>query len=306
MTASSSPEPQAEDSMRAYALLVFTTLCWGFNAVFGRLAVGEISPMLLVAGRWLGALLLLLLFAHNSVRRDWPALRANLPFVAAMGVFGYTLFTALFYLAAHFTTAVNIGILQGSMPVLVLLGAFVAYRTKVTRVQILGVAVTMLGVATVAAGGNPARLAALAVNAGDLLMLSACVLYSGYTVGLRRRPQVSALGLLTVMAASAFVAALPLVAAEAALDRLLWPTATGWVIVLLVTLFPSFLAQLAFIRGVAMIGPGRAGVFVNLVPVFASILAVLVLAEPFHPYHGVALALVLGGIWLSEQGKARD
>ncbi len=71
------------------------------------------------------------------------------------------------------------------------------------------------------------------------------------------------------------------------------------------TLLPSFLAQLFFIQGVALIGPGRAGIFINLVPVFASILAVAFLKEPFEAFHGLALALVLGGILLSERGKAR-
>lgn len=297
--------PQVEDSLRAYAFLVFTTLCWGFNAVFGRLAVGEVSPMAVVAGRWGGAMLLLLVFAHNNVRRDWPALRPRLGFVATMGVFGYTVFNAMFYVAAHFTTAVNIGILQGSMPVLVLLGAFAVYRTTVTRIQAAGVAVTVLGVVTVASGGDLARLAALALNVGDLLMIGACVLYAGYTVGLRRRPQASSLGLFAVMACAAFLASLPLLAGEIVLGRFQWPTPAGWALILAIAIFPSFLAQIAFIKGVEMIGPGRAGVFINLVPVFASILAVVVLFEPFEFYHAIALALVLGGIWLSEHGKPR-
>ena len=96
---------------------------------------------------------------------------------------------------------------------------------------------------------------------------------------------------------------LPLALGEAALGRFQWPTPAGWLILALVTLFPSFLAQIFFIQGVSLIGPGRAGVFVNLVPVFASILALLILHEPFEPFHAVALGLVLGGIWLSERGK---
>ena len=91
---------------------------------------------------------------------------------------------------------------------------------------------------------------------------------------------------------------------EVWLGRFQPPTATGWLIVALVTVFPSFLAQIAFIRGVELIGPGRAGVFANLVPVFAAILAVTVLGESLQSFHLVALTLVLGGIWLSEWGKA--
>jgi drug/metabolite transporter (DMT)-like permease len=284
--------PHARSSGRAYLLLTATALCWGANAIFGRLAVGEVSPMALVTLRWLGALGLLALFAHAQVRRDWPAIRARLPFVA------------LYYVAAHSTTAVNIGILQGALPVFVLAGALAVDRAPVAGVRFAGVLVTLLGVVIVACGGDFARLATFTFNFGDLLMIAASALYAGYILALRRRPPVSAIGLFTVMAAAAFLASLPLALIEAALGRFQWPTPVGWVILALVTLFPSFLAQIFFIEGVALIGPSRAGVFVNLVPVFASILALLVLKEPFEPFHGIALCLVLGGIWLSERGKS--
>jgi drug/metabolite transporter (DMT)-like permease len=295
--------PDVVASGRAYLLLTLTALCWGANAIFGRLAVGEISPMALVTLRWLGALGLLAVFAHAQVRRDWPAIRQHLLLVSAMGAVGFTAFNALYYVAAHSTTAVNIGILQGAVPVFVLSGALVLYRTPVTGLQVTGVLVTMLGVVVVACHGDAARLATFTLTFGDLLMIAACLLYAGYTLSLRRRPAVSALGLFTVMAGAAFLTSLPLALAEAALGRFQWPTATGWLIVALVTLLPSFLAQICFIHGVALIGPGRAGVFVNLVPVFASILALLVLHEPFEPFHALALALVLSGIWLSERSK---
>jgi drug/metabolite transporter (DMT)-like permease len=218
MRAGTDRAAQAGANGRAYLLLTFTTLCWGANAVFGKLAVGEISPMALVTARWLGASLLLALFAHNHLRRDWRLLRPHLLFLSAMGVLGFTAFNALFYVAAHYTTAVNIGIIQGSMPVFVLIGAFAAYRTRVTALQIAGVIVTMLGVVIVGSGGDPARLAALAVNPGDVLMVAACALYAGYTVGLRKRPQVSSLSLLAVLACAAFLTSLPLTLAEAALS----------------------------------------------------------------------------------------
>ena len=296
--------PGADGRLRAYVLLTLNAMCWGGNAVFGQLAVGQVSPMMLVTLRWLGTLVLVACIAHGQVRRDWQVLRGHLVFLSAMGALGFAVFNGVFYIAAHHTTAVNVGIIQGAIPIFVLIGTFAAYRTKVTGLQLAGVAATMLGVAIVASRGDPALLATLAVNRGDLLMLVAAALAAGYTVALLRRPPVSALALFAVMAAAAFAASLPLSLAEAALGQSQWPTAQGWVVVCLVVLFPSFLAQTFFILGVALIGPGRAGVFVNLVPLFASILAVSVLGEPFEAFHGIALCLVLGGIWLSERGKA--
>ncbi len=289
---------------RAYLLLTFTTLCWGGNAVLAQLAVGQVSPMVVVSLRWIGTLLLLVSIARKHLVRDWPELRKRLPYLAAMGVLGFAGFNALFYVAAHSTSAINLGIIQGAIPVFVLLGALVAYRTPITPLQIAGVGLTMIGVVIVGSGGEMARLAALAFNFGDLIMVGACLLYAGYTVGLRRRPPVSSLSMLTMLAGSAFAASLTMTAFEAALGQLQWPTRTGWMIVALITLFPSFLAQICFIRGVELLGPGRAGVFINLVPVFASLFAVIFLQERFEAFHGIALTLVLGGIWLSERGRS--
>ena len=134
-------------------------------------------------------------------------------------------------------------------------------------------------------------------------MIVACVFYAGYTIGLRNRPPSSSLGLFAMLAFSALLTSLPIAAGEYALGNLQWPTPKGWIVVGLVTLFPSFVAQIFFIKGVETIGPGRAGVFVNLVPIFAAILAVAVLNEPFEVFHAAALVLVLGGIYLSERSK---
>ena len=289
--------------LRAYALLTVTTWCWGLNAIISRLAVGEISPMQLVTFRWLGVVLILLLFARRHIVTDWPVLRRHLPFLALMGSCGFTLFNALFYQAGHYTSAVNIGILQGAIPIFVLLGSLVVLRHAIRAIQVCGVIGTLCGVVIIASRGDPAQLAALQINRGDLFMLIACFFYAAYSVGLSRRPNVSALGLFAVMAATAWLVSLPLVAIETYQQGWIAPTATGWLLALLVTLLPSLIAQIFYIQGVALIGPGRAGVFVNLVPVFASIMAVVLLDESFEGYHALALGLVLGGIWLSETGK---
>ncbi|MDE0814337.1 MAG: DMT family transporter [Alphaproteobacteria bacterium] len=290
---------------RAYALLTITAMCWAANAVFGQLAIGEVSPMVLVALRWLGVTLLLSIFARRQILRNWPLLRPNLAYLFAMGALGFAAFNATFYVAAYSTTAVNMGIIQGAMPMVVIIGAYLAYQTRVTRMQVAGVLATIVGIAVLASGGDLARLAALAFNRGDLLMLGAAVMYGTYTVGLRRCPAVSPLALLSVLAVSAFVTSIPMVVAEAMLGQLQWPSQEGWAIVAAVTVFPSMLAQAFFIRGVALIGPGRAGVFINLVPVFASILAVTFLDESFEMHHTIALTLVLFGIALSERGKTK-
>lgn len=286
---------------RAYLFLTLTTLFWAGNAVAGRIAVGEVSPMLLITFRWFGTVVLLLAIGGAGLRRDWPVLRRRLLYLATMGVVGFAAFNALFYLAAHQTTAVNIGILQGAMPVLVLLGSVALFRTKLGMLQVSGVAITIAGVVLVVSRGNIAVLAALDVNQGDVFMLVASLMYAAYALGLRNRPQVSPLSVLTVISAAAALATLPLAAAEQFMGRTIWPSSHGWAVVAYVTVFPSVLAQLFFIKGVSLIGPARAGVFINLVPVFAAILGVAILGEPFRWFHFGALFLVLSGLWMAER-----
>jgi drug/metabolite transporter (DMT)-like permease len=299
-----SPDNRAVDyKIKAYLLLTITAGCWGVNAILGKIAVGEISPMLLVTLRWLSVVILLLLFAGKYLRRDWPILRNHLGYICLMGTLGFTAFNALFYSAAHYTSAINIGILQGAIPVFVLLGTYQLYQSRITGLQIFGVIVTLVGVVTVACGGDLSQLTSLSINRGDLFMLLACLFFAGYSIGLSRRPMVSALGLFTSIAIVALIVSLPLLAIEIVSDNFLAPTKTGWLVVALVSLLPSLIAQVFFIHGVSLIGPERAGVFVNLVPVIASIMAVVYLRESFELYHAISLGLVLGGIGLSEFGK---
>ncbi len=293
------------DNQRAYLLLIITTWCWGCNAILGKIAVGEISPVMLVTLRWLGAVLLLLGFARRYVIQDWQVLRQHLGYTFFMGSVGFTAFNTLFYVAAHSTSAVNIGIIQGAIPVFVILGSFLFLRVKISRLQVVGIATTLVGVCVIASAGDLGQLLRLSINRGDFFMLLACFLYAVYSVGLSRRPAVSSLSLFTLIASSALISSLPMTAFEVYQQGVQLPTPTGWAVALVAILLPSLLAQILFIQSVALIGPGRAGVFVNLVPVFASIMAVFLLGESFEIFHAVAITLVLGGIGLSELGKQK-
>jgi drug/metabolite transporter (DMT)-like permease len=286
---------------QAYVLLILTTLMWGGNAIAGRLAVGEISPMVLTSLRWVIVVAIMLPLVGRQIVRDWPKIRSRWLFTILMGTFGFTAFNALFYAAAHFTSAVNLTIFQGAIPVLVLLGTILFFKARTIPLQILGMIVTIVGVLIVSVKADWEILRKLALNIGDVWMLIACVFYAGYTLGLRHRPAIPGLVFFTAMAVVAFISSLPLLGIEMAHGTAQWPTPKGWLVMLYVALLPSLLSQVFFIRGVELIGPARAGLFVNLVPVFGALLAVVLLGEPFAFYHALGLVLVLGGIWLAER-----
>jgi drug/metabolite transporter (DMT)-like permease len=288
---------------QAYVLLILTTLMWGGNAIAGRLAVGEISPMVLTCLRWVIVVVIIIPLFGEEIRAEWPKIKERWIFIIFMGTFGFTAFNALFYAAAHHTSAVNLTIIQGAIPVLVLLGSVLIFGTRIIPLQVLGMIVTFVGVLIVSVRADPEILWTLALNIGDVWMLIASVFYAGYTLGLRRRPAISSLVLFAAMAVVAFATSLPLIALEFAQGTAQFPTPKGWLILLYVGLLPSLISQLFFIRGVELIGPARAGLFVNLTPVFGALLAVALLGEPFAPYHALGLVLVLGGIWLAERRR---
>lgn len=286
---------------QAYLLLTLTALMWGGNAIAGRLAVGHVSPMLLTCIRWAIVGLILGPLVGPQVAAEWPKISSRWLYIILMGASGFTAFNALFYAAAYHTSAVNLTIFQGSIPVLVLIGTMLLFGARLIPLQVLGMIVTIVGVVLVSVKADWEVLKTLALNIGDVWMLIACVFYAGYTLGLRRRPPVTGLVFFTALAGVAFLTSLPLLAMEYAQGTVQWPTWQGWLILLYIGLFPSLISQIFFIRGVELIGPARAGLFVNLVPVFGALLAVLLLGEPFALYHALGLFLVLGGIWLAER-----
>ena len=285
-------------------LLTLTALFWGGNAVAGRLAIGHITPLTLVFLRWLLVLIVLWPIYGGQIREHWPDIKPRLGSIVLMAFLGFTGFNVLFYFGAHYTTAINIGILQGSIPVFVLAGAFLAHGARTTPLQLVGVLITLVGVVVVATRGEPRKILDLDLNGGDLAMLAACALYAFYTVALRNRPKMTGPAFFTLLAMVAAATSVPLILAEIAIFGFTPPTLEGWLITIFVAAFPSCIAQLFFMRGVDLIGPGRAGVFVNLVPVFAAALGVGLIGEPFAWFHAAALVLVIGGIWLAQRAPA--
>ncbi len=300
------PPQDRSAALSAYPILALTMLLWGGNVVAGKSAVGEVSPQVLTCLRWALACLVLVLPARAGLRPEWGTLKAHWRYVLLMGACGYTLYASLFYAAGLYTTGINIALFQGSIPVLVILINYAVHRVAVSRAQAIGVVVTLAGAVVAATHGDWRVLTQFGFNRGDLLMLGACLLYAGYAVALGARPKVSGLTFFSAMALAAFLTSLPPLAAEWWLGHTVWPTPRGWLIVAFVALGPTLAAQLGFMRGVELIGPNRAGLFVNLVPIFGAGLAVLFLGEPFRWNDALALGLVLGGIAIAERlGRRR-
>jgi drug/metabolite transporter (DMT)-like permease len=289
----------------AYALLLLTTLLWGGNSVAGKLAVGHVSPMVVVFLRWALAVLVMLPLGWRQLREDWPVLRRHWLLLAILGTGGFTLFNVIFYTALHYTTAINVSIEQAGMPILIIAINFLFFRMRASWMQLVGVCVTIFGVLLTASHGDPRQLLKLQVNFGDAIMLIAVLLYSGYSVVLRMKPRLHWQSLITALSLAALVTSLPFLAWEIAAGKAMMPDATGWMLALYIGLGVSVVSQVLYIRGNELIGANRAGLFINLVPIFGTLLSVLIIGEQFQFYQGLALVLVMGGIWLAETSGRR-
>ncbi len=283
--------------------LILATLGWGGNTIASRLAVGEISPMMLIFIRWAMVVALVLALYGRQMVAAWPTLRPRLLWIILMGGFGMSVFNALFYVAAHTTTAVNLGIIQSTMPGLILFGSFLFFGTRINITQCIGLLIALFGVVVVVSKGNLVQLTGLALNIGDLLMLTACLFYSGYTLGLRNRPKVDSMVMMGYFAVTAWAFTIPMVAIEHVTYGVLMPGIKGWLVLLYIAIMPSFLSQVWFMKGVDLVGPGAAGLYANLVPIFSAIMAVMILNESFQIFHLVALTFVFTGIYLFEVKK---
>lgn len=288
---------------RAYLLLAITTLCWGGNAVAGKMAVGHISPMVLTFLRWLIATVVIFSISVPYTKRDWHLVRPRIFYFLALGAIGFTGFNAMLYNALQYTSAINTVVIQAGIPMFIFGLNYLLFRTRVVFGQVIGFFLTIISVGLLASQGELDRLLHMTLNFGDGLMIIAVIAYSIYTIILRWKPAVNWRTLMAFSSLGALLAAIPALFWEMQNAATIWPDAFGWATVLYTVIFASLTAQVLYVMGVDMIGPNRAGLFINLIPVFGTLLSVAILGETLHSYQLLALLLAFCGIAVAERKK---
>ena len=277
-------------------LLVLTMLFWAGNMIVGRWIAGQVPPVTLAFLRWFGASVFILPIAWRYIRQDYDVIRAHLPVLIVLGITGSGLFNTLQYAALVTTTTTSAGVIYACGPIMILLTSYLLNGERITGAQVAAVAISLAGVAIILTHGAPQDLAATIINRGDVIMLIAVAVWAFYTAYLNRRP---ALHPLTFAAVTFWVAAilnLPLSAIELAHGAQFLLTPKTALAILYTAIFPSLLAYLFYNRGVELLGPAKAGAYINLVPMFAAALGLLVLGERPSLYHFAGFALILTGV----------
>lgn len=285
-------------------LAVFVTppLLWAGNMIVARAIRGDIPPLTLAFGRWVVSFLILLPFAWALMRRDRLRYRQHYRLIIGTALTGIAAFNTFVYIGLHSTTSTNALLLNSCIPVLIMLLGAVFYRQRLNRRQILGLALSLAGVAVIILRGSRHNLLALHFAAGDMWVFAATMCWAVYTLWMKNLPaDIHRTGLTAVQILIGLVALLPF---------FVWETASGapvaWQPAALlglayVGIFPSVIAYLCYTAAIARFGAVRAGLSIHLMPVFGTLLAFLLLDEQLHAYHGFGIAAIFGGILLSSR-----
>lgn len=286
--------------------LVLPPLLWASNAIVGRLAAGAIPPITLNFLRWVVAILVLLPFVWRRLRQDWPLARKAWVVLAATGFLSTTTYNALQYFALTTSSPINVALITASGPIFTLLMGWLFFQATISRAATLGAVVSLIGVTWVLLRGELLNATRIDFVSGDLFMLLAIALWSLYTWLLRGRPaEMSGYSVLTMQMAWGLLFAVPMVLAEWFLGGY---SAIAWSpkiysMILFVALGPALLAYLCYQQAVLRTGSQLPMFFLNLTPVFAALMAVVLLGEFPELYHVVGLVLIVAGIVLANPTK---
>lgn len=290
----------------AYLLLVIAALCWAGNFVMGRAVHSEIPPLTLTFWRWVVAGALLLPLAGASAWRVRARLRRQWPLLALLAVSGVLLHHVFIYSGLQTTTATNAALMLATTPVIIPALSFVLLKHTVTMRQATGIAVSLAGVAVIVLRGEIARAPAMGFAQGDLWLLLAALAWALYSVLLQRlRPDVPRLAVLLTITGLGLLMLAPLYAWELSTLGGIALSVNNLLAVAYVGVFASVIAYICWNRGVTEVGPNKAGLFLHLMPAFATVLAILLLGESLQLYHLAGVAFIAFGIYLSTVGRRR-
>lgn len=283
-----------------YLLLTLTVLFWSGNFVLGRGIRESIPPVSLNFWRWAGAFAVLLPFTWSRTIRQWPLVRRHWPLLALMSVPSITIFNAFIYRALQSATTTNTVLLNAMVPIFIALAAWLFFRVRMARRQVIGVLISMGGLVFLITRGDWRVIQHLAFSSGDLWTLGAGVSWAIYSVMLRLRPmQMDPLVFLTALMAFGLLFLLPFYIWELSVEGGFALSAASLAAIAYVCVFPSVLAYIFWNRGVEMIGANRAGVFFHLMPVFSIVMAAAFLGERLHLHHLLGMIMIFSGIALT-------
>ena len=289
----------------AYIFLILATLFWSGNFIVGKAAsLFDIPPFTLNFYRWLFAWLILAPFTLKEIYKTRFHILDNLKYVLILGITSITLFNSIVYYSLQFTQVISGVLMISTIPVMIIFFSSLLKIEKTNFYQVLGVIFSMLGVIVIVTQLDGEKIKELGFNKGDLSIIVAMLSWALYSALLKKKKlELSQLSLLQVIISSGLIFLLPIYIIEMHQGRFVTLELPFILTLIYVVLFPGLASFICWIKGIGLIGVNRSGIFLHLMPIFSTIMAILIFNEKFMVYHLVGAILIISGIILSSRGR---
>ncbi len=280
-----------------HLLLALTALFWAGHWIVARAVHPHVTPVSLAFWRWAAAIAFLAPLAAPILAREWPKVCAAWRPILFFGTCSTVLYNAIGYVGIKQTTATNAVLFQSVTPALIPLFAFLLFRERIRPRAVAGLVLSSCGVLAIVLRLDFAALGTLGANPGDLWLLANVALWALYTACLRWAPKgLDPFAFMLAVMLAGMLTGLPAYLIDLGAGgrfEATWGSVLG---TLYLGLFPSVVCYVMWNRGVAEVGPSRAGVYLHLIPLFGTLMAVALLGEELHLYHLAGIVLILLGI----------
>lgn len=284
-------------------LLVISALSWGGNFIAGRAVINELSPITLAFFRWVVALIIFLPFTAHALRRDWQQIKQYLPAVFMMAFTGIAVNNTIIYYGLHHTTAINASLVNSTTPILIYLLSYFFLKERLTKIQLIGTTISLTGVLLIISNGSLNNLISLSFNYGDLIVLSAAISWSIYSLLLRKyatKLPTQSTFLVNIIIGTIMLFPFFIYDLFNPNYTIVWST-TSIMAILYAGIFASIVSIVCWNIGVVRLGANKAGIYLNLIPVFSTILAVIFLSEELYLFQVFGGLFVVLGVYLSSR-----
>ena len=287
----------------AYILLILTTLFWSGNFIVGKAAsTYQIPPFSLNFYRWLFAGLVLLPFTIKEILNKKSYILENIGFFAVLGITSITIFNSTVYYSLYYMQVISGVLMISTIPVWIMFISSILGIEKTNKFQIFGVILSLLGVLFIITKSDLEVVKNLDFNRGDLIMATGMFAWALYSALLKKKTyKISQITLLEVVIITGLLFLIPIYILEILFGNKIILGKPFILTLSYVVIFPGLASFFFWIKGIGIIGANRAGVFLHLMPVFGSVMAIFLFNEKFMFYHLLGAIFIIAGITLSNK-----
>jgi len=287
----------------AYVFLILATVFWSGNFIVGKFAyLFQIPPLTLNVLRWISVWLILMPFTYEEIKNNLPSIKKNWFVISFMGVITISTFNSVVYYALNYTKVINSVLVLAAIPAATIVFSSLMKIEKTNIFQLLGLFLSIIGIGSIVSYGNIQNIIELNFNKGDLLMIVCVISWALYSTLLKKyKFQFSQFTLIQLMVSAGVLFLIPQFFYEQSNNLEVNFNKAFFAILIYVVLFPAIAAYYCWQKGVEIIGPNRASMFIQLMPIFSAIMAIIFLNEKFELFHFTGAAFIVSGIYLSNK-----